>query len=97
MAYTEADGWVWAFVRIDRFSAEAWASVARRGDRFAALEPIYDAVRDRFGEVGPDVARGIAVRHDWGPQYTSSHFAADRARQGDPRGDGAGGEARSQR
>ena len=74
MAYTERDGWVWAFVCVDHFTAEAWASVARRGDRFAALEPIYDAVRERFGEVGPDVARGIAVRHDWGPQYTSSHF-----------------------
>jgi len=74
MAYTSQDGWVWAFVCVDHWSAEAWASVARRGDRFAALEPIYDAVRERFGEVGPDVGRGIAVRHDWGPQYTSAHF-----------------------
>lgn len=74
MAYTARDGWVWAFVAIDHFSAEAWASVARRGDRFAALEPIYDGVRDRFGELVPDVARGISCRHDWGPQYTSSHF-----------------------
>ncbi|MDI6773702.1 MAG: integrase core domain-containing protein, partial [bacterium] len=28
----------------------------------------------RFGKVAPDVARGIALRHDWGPQYTSGHF-----------------------
>lgn len=74
MAYTARDGWVWAFVAVDHFSAEAWASVARRGDRFAALEPIYAAVRDRFGTLEPDVARGISCRHDWGPQYTSSHF-----------------------
>jgi len=74
MAYTTRDGWVWAFVAVDHYTAEAWATVARRGDRFAALEPIYDAVRDRFGELRPDVARGIALRHDWGPQYTSSHF-----------------------
>ncbi len=74
MAYTTRDGWVWAFVAVDHHTAEAWASVAKRGDRFACLEPIYDAVRDRFGEVGPDVARGIAMRHDWGPQYTSGHF-----------------------
>lgn len=74
MAYTARDGWVWAFVCVDHFTAEAWASAARRGDRFAALEPIYDAVRDRFGALGPDVARGISCRHDWGPQYTSSHF-----------------------
>ena len=74
MAYTTRDGWVWAFVAIDHYTAEAWGSVARRGDRFAALEPIYEAVRDRFGELAPDVARGISCRHDWGPQYTSSHF-----------------------
>lgn len=74
MAYTARDGWVWAFVAVDHHTAEAWASVARRGDRFAALEPIYDACRDRFGELAPDVARGISCRHDWGPQYTSSHF-----------------------
>jgi transposase InsO family protein len=79
MAYTAKDGWVWAFVAIDHFTAEAWASVARRGDRFAALEPIYDAVRDRFGELSPDVARGISCRHDWGPQYTSSHFTGSLA------------------
>lgn len=74
MAHTRRDGWVWAFARVDHFSAEAWASVARRGDRLAACEPIYAAVRDRFGELGPDVARGIACRHGWGPRYTSSHF-----------------------
>ena len=74
MAYTARDGWVWAFVAIDHHTAEAWASVARRGDRFAALEPIYQAVRERFGELAPDVCRGISCRHDWGPQYTSSHF-----------------------
>jgi putative transposase len=31
-------------------------------------------VRQRFGELLPDVARGISCGHDWGPQYTSSHF-----------------------
>lgn len=79
MAYTARDGWVWAFVAVDHYTAEAWASVARRGDRFAALEPIYDAVRDRFGQLAPDVARGISCRHDWGPQYTSSHFTGSLA------------------
>ena len=76
MAYTLSDGWVWAFCCVDHHSAEAWASVAPRGDRFAALEPIYDACLERFGHLGPDVARGIACRHDWGPQYTSRHFLA---------------------
>ncbi len=49
-------------------------TVAKRNDRFAALERIYNAVGQRFGAVPPDVARGIAMRHDWGPQYTSGHF-----------------------
>lgn len=74
MAYTKRDGWVWAFCLIDHFTAEAWTTVAKRGDRFACLEPIYDAVSDRFGEVDANLARGIALRHDWGPQYTSGHF-----------------------
>lgn len=74
MAYTRDDGWVWAFVAVDHFTAEAWTTVAKRGDRFAAIEPLYDAVRQRFGDVTADVARGIACRHDWGPQYTSGHF-----------------------
>lgn len=74
MAYTKRDGWVWAFCLIDHFTAEAWTTVAKRGDRFACLEPIYDAVTDRFGKVDRNLARGIALRHDWGPQYTSGHF-----------------------
>jgi len=36
--------------------------VAKRWDRFACLEP-NSGVRDRFGQVGPDVARGIRMCH----------------------------------
>jgi putative transposase len=74
MAWTRADGWVWVFACIDHYTAEAWAHVAKIGDRFAALQPVYDAVIDRFGGLGPDVARGLSLRHDWGPQYRSAHF-----------------------
>jgi len=59
---------------VDHYTAEAWAHVARVGDRFAALQPVDDAVIDRFGGLGADVACGIALRHDWGPQYRSVHF-----------------------
>ena len=70
------------FANIDHYTAEAWTHVAKRGDRLAALQPVYDAVIDRvydavidrFGSLGPDVARGIQLRHDWGPQYRSRHF-----------------------
>jgi putative transposase len=74
MAWTRADGWVWVFCVVDHYTAEAWAHVAKVGDRFAALQPVYDAVIDRFGRLDADVARGIALRHDWGPQYRSGHF-----------------------
>ena len=97
MAYTLRDGWVWAFVAVDHHTAEGWASVAKRGDRFACLEPIYDAVRDRFGAIGPDVARGIAMRHDWGPQYTSGHFQGALKWLGDRRLPGLRGRAALQR
>jgi putative transposase len=74
MAWTRADGWVWVFACVDHDSAEAWAHVAKVGDRFAALQPVDDAVIDRFGGLGPDVARGPSLRHDWGPRYRSGHF-----------------------
>jgi putative transposase len=66
MAWTRVDGWVWVFACIDHYTAEAWAHVAKVGDRFAALQPVYDAVTDRWGRLGPDVARGLELRHDWG-------------------------------
>ena len=68
MAYTSEHGWVWVFATIDHYTAEAWTHVAARGDRFAALQPVYDAVIDRFGGLDADIARGISLRHDWGPQ-----------------------------
>jgi hypothetical protein len=48
MAWTRADGWVWVFCVVDHYTAEAWAHVAKVGDRFAALQPVYDAVTDRW-------------------------------------------------
>jgi putative transposase len=67
MAWTRVDGWVWVFACIDHYTAEAWAHVAKVGDRFSALQPVYDAVTDRWGRLGPDVARGLELRHNWGP------------------------------
>jgi putative transposase len=74
MAWTRDDGWVWVFCVVDHSTAEAWAQVAKVGDRFAALQPVYDAVVDRWGRLDADVARGLLLRHDWGPQYRSAHF-----------------------
>jgi transposase InsO family protein len=97
MAWTKDDGWVWVFALLDHYSDEAWAHVAKVGNRFAALQPVYDAVVDRFGALGPDAARGIKLRHDWGSQYRSDHFQGsltwlgiqdDAAFVGEPQGNG---------
>jgi len=97
MAWTRRDGWVWVFVLLDHHSDEAWAHVAKVGNRFAALQPVYDAVIDRFGRLGPDIARGIKLRHDWGSQYRAHHFQGsltwlgiddDAAFVGEPQGNG---------
>ena len=68
--YTEDDGWCWFFGAIDHYSDDivGWHT-AKLGDRWAALEPVRQGVRHAFGRFGKDVARGLRIRCDWGPQY----------------------------
>ena len=68
--YTEEDGWCWFFGAIDHCVDElvGWHT-AKIGDRWAALEPLRQGVRHVFGEFAKDVARGLRIRCDWGPQY----------------------------
>ena len=68
--YTEREGWGWFFGAIDHCTDEllGW-HVAKRGDRWAALEPIRQGVRHAFGGFAKDRARGLRLRCDWGPQY----------------------------
>ena len=68
--YTQREGWCWFFGAVDHYLDEVvgW-HVAKLGDRWAALEPIRHGVRHAFGQFGKDVARGLAIRCDWGPQY----------------------------
>jgi transposase InsO family protein len=68
---------LWMFAVIDHYSDEilGWHIVnVGQGDRFAALEPIKQAVRRICGGVGKDAGDGIAIRHDWGPQYIARDF-----------------------
>jgi len=71
--YTEEDGWCWFFGAIDHHLDElvGW-HVAKLGDRWAALEPIRQGVRHAFGAFGKDLARGLKLRCDWGPQYIAN-------------------------
>ena len=68
--YTEQDGWCWFFGAIDHAVDDivGWHT-AKIGDRWAALEPIRQGVRHAFGAFAKDVARGLRLRCDWGPQY----------------------------
>ena len=68
------------FIATDHHSAECVGThAARRGTRFEALEPIRQGAQQRFGGFAREIPRGLAVRHDHGPQYMSHVF------QGEPR------------
>jgi transposase InsO family protein len=72
---TVDDGVVWVFTAIDHFNAECvGVHVTKRGDRFAALEPILQGIGRFYGKPGKNVATGLAVRMDHGCQYTSDYF-----------------------
>jgi putative transposase len=73
--FTLDDGWCWLFTAVEHWNAEClgW-HLTKAGDRFAALQPLSMALMSRFGSIDPDVARGLALRMDNGPQYLSDHF-----------------------
>jgi putative transposase len=72
------EGQAAVFVAVDHCSAECVGlHASHRADRFEALEPIRQAVRERFGAFAKDIARGLALRHDHGSQYVSHHFQAE--------------------
>jgi putative transposase len=77
-AVTTEHGQVAVFVAVDHASAECVGiHAALRGTRHEALEPIRQGVRERLGAVGPDVAVGLAIRHDHGSQYMSHDFQSE--------------------
>lgn len=51
--------------------------VAKKGDRWAALEPVRQGVRTHIAGYAPRIALGLGLRHDWGPQYTAHQFQAE--------------------
>jgi len=74
---TVEDGWAWAFFSVEHWNAECVGfHLVKRGDRFAALQPLAQGLERYFGGVGKGVAQCIlAVRHDHGSQYVSDHFS----------------------
>lgn len=75
--WIEGSGWHWFFGVIDHFNDEihSW-HIAKKGNRFAALEPVRAAVRKNFGKVDKDVCKGmqLQLRSDHGSQYDSADF-----------------------
>jgi transposase InsO family protein len=72
------EGQAAVFVAVDHCSAECVGlHASRRADRFEALEPVKQAVRERFGAFAKDVAAGLQLRHDHGSQYVSHDFQAE--------------------
>jgi len=77
-AVTIVDGPATIFAAIDHCTAECVGiHAARHGDRFEALEPLRQGVRDHFGALAPAGAAGLALRHDHGSVYLSADFQAE--------------------
>ena len=72
------EGQAAVFVAVDHCSAECVGlHASHSADRFQALEPIRQGVRERFGAFAKDIARGLELRHDHGSQYMSHHFQSE--------------------
>lgn len=72
---TSDEGMCWVFTAVDHFNCEVVGRhVCKRGDRFAALQPVAQGLLAHFGGVGADVGRGLSLRMDNGTQYVSDHF-----------------------
>lgn len=73
--WTEDDGWIWYFGVTDHWNSEClgW-HVTKRGDRYAAMEAMRNAVRTGCGELKPGVARGISLRPDHGSVFTAHEY-----------------------
>lgn len=77
-AVTLVDGAATIFAAIDHCTAECVGiHAAKHGDRFDALEPVRQGVRDHFGALAPAVATGLALRHDHGSVSLSADFQAE--------------------
>ena len=77
-AVTRLDGAATIFAAIDHCTAECVGiHAAHHGDRFEALEPVRQGVRDHFGPLASAIADGLALRHDHGSVYLSADFQAE--------------------
>jgi putative transposase len=72
------EGQAAVFITVDHCSAECVGiHASRSADRFQALEPVKQAVRQCHGGFAKGIAAGLRLRHDHGSQYVSHDFQAE--------------------
>ena len=74
----KAEGWCWFYGAVNHRASDAagW-HVAKKGDRWAVLEPVRQGVRAHMGGFGKSIALGLGLRHDWGWQHRARQFQAE--------------------
>ena len=74
-AVMTGEGQAAVFIAVDHCSAECTGIHASwNANRFEALEPVKQGVRERFGAFAEKIATGLKLRHDHGSQYVSHDF-----------------------
>jgi transposase InsO family protein len=74
-AVMTGEGQAAVFIAVDHCSAECTGiHASRNANRFEALEPVKQGVRERFGAFAEKIATGLKLRHDHGSQYVSHDF-----------------------
>jgi transposase InsO family protein len=69
---TTGEGQVCVFIAVDHCTAECiGVHASKSGNRFEALEPIRQGVREHFGGFDRGIAAGLSIRHDHGSAYMS--------------------------
>jgi putative transposase len=77
---TTGQGTVHVFVAVDHCTCECVGlHAAKGGNRFEALEPLRQGVREYFGRFEAKAAEGLTVRHDHGSNYLSDDFQRELA------------------
>jgi transposase InsO family protein len=74
---TDKEGKCWFIGIMDHFNDEIISFVVRkRFDRYAALEPLREAIKSEFKTINKDVCKnlGIALRSDHGSQFESAAY-----------------------
>jgi putative transposase len=77
---TTGEGQVCVFIAVDHCTAECiGVHASKSGNRFEALEPLRQGVREHFGGFARGIAVGLAIRHDHGGAYMSDDFQGELA------------------